>query len=345
MTIRTRARDSLVIFCLVSSLAFHNCTNERAASDVASDQSNVSPELMAIVDFRPMITHDTLVGFIEPARDVEVSSQLEGLLSQVIRDLGDPVDSGEVMAVMENTQYRLDVERTRIKHARARSELERLRVLTERSLTSTAELEEAELAEQEAVIELKQTEYNLELTSIQAPFQGVVVARWARSGQWVEAGTPLFRVVEPGRPHARLFWDANQCTGWKIGDTLWCLRPNDSVYPGVISRASPVPDPVSGTREFIVEFDRKCRLSSTTVRLIYIQRESNTRLTVPREVFAPRFPLRSRVVGTVTRLSSGRPETVPVTVGAVGTHWVEITGGLEQGDTIRLTTPITDAIP
>jgi len=345
MRIQTGSRASLVIFCLASSLAFLECTNKRAASDVASDQPNVSPELMAIVDFRPMIAHDTLVGFIEPARDVEVGSQLEGLLSHVIRHLGDPVDSGEVMAVMENTQYRLDVERARVEHARARSKLDRLQVLTGRSLTSTAELEEAELAEQEASIALKQAEYNLELTSIQAPFRGVVVARWARSGQWVEAGTPLFRLVEPGRPHARLFWDADQCNGWKNGDTLWCLRPDGSVYPGIISRASPVPDPVSGTREFIVEFDRKCKISSTTVRLVHIQRQGNTRLTIPREAFASRFPLRPGAVGTVTRLSSGRPEIVPVTLGAIGIRWVEITAGLEQGDTLRLTTPVVDATP
>jgi hypothetical protein len=32
-------------------------------------------------------------------------------------------------------------------------------------------------------------------------------------------------------------------------------------------------------------------------------------------------------------------------VGEVGTRWVEITGGLKPGDTIRLTTPIANAMP
>jgi membrane fusion protein (multidrug efflux system) len=339
MKVQTRTGIYLTVLAIAIVLAWLQCSDEQSATDLSPETSAESVELHAVAEFRQLDVTDTLVAFVEPARDVDVSTRLEGLLIRVNLDIGDTVDSGYVMAVLEDTQYQLDLAKTRVRLDRTRSELERARALAEKSLIPAVELERAELADREAAVALEQAEYNLRLTAVRAPFDGVIVARWPRAGQWVDLGTPLFRLVKPGRPHARLFWDADQCRDWKVGDTLWCIRPDGGHSPGVISRASPIPDPASGTREFVVQLESDFPASSTSIRLVHLRHGGTEHLTIPREAFSELIPLRPGSTGTVTLLSNGKSRTARVTVGVVGSEWVEIVDGLRPGDTVRLGSP------
>jgi RND family efflux transporter MFP subunit len=334
----------LALAILAVVLAWFTWTDESGNGSVALNDSFDRSIRMAAAEMQQMETRDTLIAFVEPARDIEVNTQIDGLLVSVNYDIGDTVDSGQVMAALEDTQHRLDLTKARVRHDRVRSELDRMRALANKSLISVAELELAELAGREAAVELQQAEYNLKLTAVRAPFTGVIVTRWARFGQWVEEGTALFRLVEPGRPQARVFWDANFCHDWRVGDTLWYLHTDGGLEPALISRASPLADPVSGTREFVVHFANDLVISSTSIRLVHKQRHG-LRLVIPRDALPESMRLRPGSVGTVLVQSAGETRTMAVVVGMVTDQWVEIVKGLEKGDTVQLRVHRGEPIP
>ncbi len=163
----------------------------------------------------------------------DLASKIAGRLTQVAVRLGDRVRKGELLAQVDDSdlqrQYeevkaQVDVaEANRLRAVaqleEARSELRRLEELFSDGLISTGEIESARAGAAALEAQLKaaqaqkqQSEVRVRLlaqqigeTLLTAPFPGVVAARYLNSGSFVQAGTPIVRLVEAGPLRVR-FW-------------------------------------------------------------------------------------------------------------------------------------------
>lgn len=143
----------------------------------------------------------TASGDLQPVVQVEVSSQVSGIIDRVAVDFNSPVKSGDVIAQLDSATYgsrlkqaEAQLANTRANHALMKVNHDRTLSLHERNLVSQQELDqvraqlqqaEAQLLIQAAAVENAKTD--LARCTITAPIDGVVISRLAEQGMTVAA--------------------------------------------------------------------------------------------------------------------------------------------------------------
>jgi len=135
------------------------------------------------------------VGSIEPVKGVEVSTDLNGIVTQIGFESGKPVKQGDLLVQLDITQ-----EDAALRSAQARNDLAQLNQARSKELlaknsaskadydNAVAECRQAQAAvdEQKALISRK---------TIRAPFDGAAGIRKVNIGQYINPGTPLVDVT------------------------------------------------------------------------------------------------------------------------------------------------------
>lgn len=192
----------------------------------------------------------------------------------------------------------------------------------------------------EAELEHAGARWELEQTSIHAPFSGVIAKRLVEEGQQVSPGETCFELIDLSRIRVRAAVLESDLGAVGIGHamrisvTTW---PGES-FEGRISRVHPSVDEESGTG--IVEAvlaNPGGRLKPGMFAEVLIEGTSyEDRLAVPDEAIVSRD---ERTL--VFRIQGGRAQWSYVTLGQEGDDWREVTTGVSEGDTVAVTGNIT----
>lgn len=155
----------------------------------------------------------TATGTINPINTVTVGTQVSGIVEQVLADYNDDVKEGQVLALLDSSTLRENMEKSeanyelaKAKESKAKLNYDRIKKLYQDKLTSSASLEDADVAYKEAsanVLSAK-ADYNIakknfEYATIKSPVSGTVISKEIEQGQTVAASfsTPtLFEVAE-----------------------------------------------------------------------------------------------------------------------------------------------------
>src|SRR6266480_3544659 len=154
-------------------------------------------------------------GTLQAVTTVQVGTQVSGTIQNLYADFNSLVHKGQVLARLDPSLFQTQIEQARANLIRAQADLERLRVslddartklrraqeLAQKKLIAQTELEaaevnvrsaEAQMQSQQAAVtqaqaSLRQNQVNQEHTVIQAPIDGLVIARNVDVGQTVAA--------------------------------------------------------------------------------------------------------------------------------------------------------------
>jgi HlyD family secretion protein len=155
----------------------------------------------------------TATGTLAAVTNVQVGSQVSGVIAALHADFKSRVTKGQLLAELDPTPFQAQVEQRRADVTRAqvqtddmRIKYERQRRLLEGGLTSQAEVDGAKAAYDgaraqvtQAAAALRQAETNLHYTKIVSPIDGVVVDRQYDVGQTVAASfqaPTLFEIAQ-----------------------------------------------------------------------------------------------------------------------------------------------------
>lgn len=132
--------------------------------------------------------YNDLDGIIEPSEIVEVSSQVPGILEEVLVERGDRVKKNQVLARLKS-----GIERVAIEAARARIEFGKRKALRSeelyrKDLMSDHDRDELETEIQMAELQLREATERLELRTVRSTIAGVVVERLLAPGEYVGEG-------------------------------------------------------------------------------------------------------------------------------------------------------------
>jgi HlyD family secretion protein len=143
----------------------------------------------------------TASGDLQPVVQVEVSSQVSGIIQEVMVDFNSRVKTGDVIAQIDPATYdsrlkqaQAQLANTRANYALVKVNHDRTLSLFERNLVSQQELDqvraqlqqaEAQLLIQQAAVEDAET--NLSRCTITAPIDGIIISRVAERGMTVAA--------------------------------------------------------------------------------------------------------------------------------------------------------------
>jgi HlyD family secretion protein len=141
----------------------------------------------------------TANGQINPVKNVQVGSQISGIIKDLYVDFNSPVTNGQVIAQIDPSTYQQILTQVEAELANAKASLEYAEINYRRTkglsnLVSAAELDKAlaDLHQAEAVVKMREAAINkarvdLERTTIYAPIDGVVISRNVDVGQTVAA--------------------------------------------------------------------------------------------------------------------------------------------------------------
>jgi len=177
-----------------------------------------------------LVVHVTATGTLQPINQVDVGSELSGLVKEVFVDFNDVVRKGQLLARLDTTRLSaqvlqseaaLDAAVARVAQAKASrleadaqlARLERVREMSGGKVPSAAELDTARATDERAVAEVASAQAaqgqaratleafrtDLGKTAIRSPIDGIVLKRTVEPGQTVAASLQapiLFTLAE-----------------------------------------------------------------------------------------------------------------------------------------------------
>lgn len=166
----------------------------------------------AIVSRSSISNTVTATGTVEPVTEVEVGTQVSGIIDKLYADYNDVVKAGQLIAEMDKVNLKAELASAQAQLASSKTEFEyqqknyaRSKVLYEKKLisdsdyeTATYNYEKARAAYDQSQASMVKVRRNLEYATITSPIDGVVINRAVEEGQTVAAGfeTPtLFTIA------------------------------------------------------------------------------------------------------------------------------------------------------
>ena len=151
-----------------------------------------------------------VTGSVFSRRYSKLSSQVEGLVSEVVQEKGTYVRKGEALCRIDATFAELDAEEAGVRVTRAKAalaeaqrqydeavQLSQERILAEsdiESLRSQLRIAESELRRME-ILHTRSTE-TLSRFELTAPFDGMIVSKETEEGEWIARGGTAVTIVE-----------------------------------------------------------------------------------------------------------------------------------------------------
>ena len=144
----------------------------------------------------------TATGTVEPVTEVEVGTQVSGIIDKLYADYNDVVKAGQLIAEMDRVNLKAELASAQAQLASSKTEYEyqqknyaRSKVLYEKKLisdtdyeTATYQYEKAKAAYDQSQASMVKVNRNLEYATITSPIDGVVINRAVDEGQTVAAG-------------------------------------------------------------------------------------------------------------------------------------------------------------
>lgn len=135
-------------------------------------------------------------GIVREAHNVNVGFKTPGQIMSVNVKEGDYVREGQLIACLDDEDYKLGVEALQIQYDQVKDEVARLKTLYEKKSVSANDYEKAKAGLDQLGIQLKVNKNKLEYTKLQSPVSGYVQTVNFSKGEMVDAGTPVFVIMD-----------------------------------------------------------------------------------------------------------------------------------------------------
>lgn len=175
----------------------------------------------------------TATGTIEPIQQVEVGTQVSGIISKIYVDFNSEVTEGQLIAEIDRSVLETEIAASKANLSAAKNEYDyqttnynRIKGLYDKDLVSASEFETAQYNYAKAVStytqaqsNYKKAEKNMSYTWIYSPINGVVLSRAVDQGQTVAAGfsTPTLFTIANDLRKMRVIADVDEAD---IGEVL-----------------------------------------------------------------------------------------------------------------------------
>ena len=176
----------------------------------------------------------TATGTGEPVTEVEVGTQVSGIIDRLYVDYNDVVKAGQLIAEMDKVTLQAELESSQAELASCKTEYEyrmkeysRTRTLHEKELVSDAEYDEAlylyekaRNAYEQAQAAIVKVKRNLGYATITSPIDGVVISRAVEEGQTVAAGfeTPTLFTIANDLTQMQVVADVDEADIGQVSD-------------------------------------------------------------------------------------------------------------------------------
>ena len=190
---------------------------------------NEAPKVIystAPVEKQNITTSITATGTIEPVTEVEVGTQVSGIIDRIYVDYNSEVHRGQIIAELDKTNLLSKLASAQSNLSNAQSSLsyqsanyKRYKTLYDKGLVSANDYENAKLNYEQAVQQVKvqqqnvtEAQTNLGYATITSPIDGVVLSKEVEEGQTVASAmtTPTLFIIAQDLTDMRVIADIDE---------------------------------------------------------------------------------------------------------------------------------------
>ncbi|MDD3052117.1 MAG: efflux RND transporter periplasmic adaptor subunit [Candidatus Cloacimonetes bacterium] len=238
---------------LVAIIGLLSCSGKEKAEVNTPVESAVEKKISVLTEVikkTDLTGYTNVTGVLEGINDVMIISEVNGKLNKLYRKLGDQVSAGDTIGVIDNEVIKLQLDQLNASIASAQVAYDNSVLFTK---TSAELLEKESISQTEydqALIQMngakaqldglaatkRQLEKQLESSLITAPVGGFISDLPVTSGNYVNMGTPLCRIVDSGKFIIRTGVGESEIGAVKRGMVVKVASKNSSkIYNGLIT--------------------------------------------------------------------------------------------------------------
>jgi membrane fusion protein (multidrug efflux system) len=270
---------------------------------------------------------------MEAEEAVDVFSQVAGLIIGLHAEEGDHVRRGDLLAKVEEVDYKLLEAKQRENYEKCKNDFERMEKVYAKGIPSQVDYDNSKHNFEQAKIDWEQAKLNLERTAITAPIPGVISERHIKLGQRIQNHTRVYSLVNLKSIVAKVHIPEKDISSLRIGQKAILTTDSfpDAEFPGYIKRISPVVDPSSGTVKVTVALNNgnaplKPGMFVTTKIITDVHKQT---IVIPKKAV-----IYDGGIPVVFRVRDDIAEKILLKIGFTNAKTIEVLEGLEEKDLI-----------
>jgi membrane fusion protein, multidrug efflux system len=192
----------VIVLCIAVFIVgiYQDIQTERSKLE-KSRQEAIKKDIPAVrvisLTVSPRRLEDTihLPGFVEPAEDLWVKTEVSGQVIQILAQEGSHVKQGQAIAQLDDRDYTTRLTRIEANLKLARLEYDRIYALDKKKITPASQLDEIEARLNDISAQRVEAELALSRTRILAPIEGRVNEIIAKQGNFLGVGDPVAQII------------------------------------------------------------------------------------------------------------------------------------------------------
>jgi len=160
-------------------------------------KTDTPPVRVITLTVLPRRLEDTikLPGYVEPAEDLLVKTEVSGQVVQILAEEGAQIKPGQVLAQLDDRDYKSRLSRIEANHRLAKLEYDRIYSLDKKKITAASRLDEIEARLNDVSAQQAEAELALNRTRILAPIEGQINEIIAKQGSFLGVGDPVAQII------------------------------------------------------------------------------------------------------------------------------------------------------
>ena len=241
---------------------------DKAAGGADGRPLLLAPEDLITVQTNALVSGPAISGSVQPETRADLRAEVSAVVLQVLKENGDSVRRGELLVRLDDSAIRESLasaeEAARAaaqSFDQAERQFQRLKTLRESGMTSTQQLEDAEIRRNNSQSDLAasktraaQARQQLQRTETRAPFDGIVSERKVSAGDTAQIGKELLKVIDPRSMRFEGLVSADRIDSVRLGAPV-SFRVNgygDKEFSGKVTRINPAANPTTRQVEVLV---------------------------------------------------------------------------------------------
>lgn len=343
-------QTKLTILLTAAALSVAGCTTK---AEAPKEKPRGIAVRTVTVESRDLDDALILTGSLRPRAQVQVVAEVSARLLRVLRDEGAPVEQDEVLAILDDTDYRLAHDRA--KAALAVAEANRAHAIVERdradNLLKTGgitdkdhlavqvglQVAEAQMGQVKAEAAIAAEQHSR--CQIRAPFTGRIAKRFVDPGTFLTPGTAVFTIVDDSVLEFRAAVPSADYAKVRVGAPVdVTVEALGRAVKGKVARVTPLVEERTRSFEAFVEVPGgKDLVGGLFARAVVRVGRVPGALVVP-----PAALIRDGNTPHAAQtfvVAAGKAERRSVGIGVEGAQAVQVTSGLAAGDVVVLDPP------
>lgn len=333
-------RLALVIFIAVIFSLFGTIGEKKAKLEAAKKEEHVDRKKLVnaiLLQLQPRTIHDVinLPGTIEPWSTLELMAKVQGAIVEVLVEEGDSVQVGDVLARIEEDDYRIALDAAKAAYTLAKSEFTRNQAMLKKRVIPSASLETSETALLKAKTDLERAELELSRCTITAPIDCVVKRIDAKVGAFLNVGDPLAQLLQLDRVKGVVgIPESDVAAVRKVQQVDITISALDNKhFMGKAHFFAPAPE----TTAYLYRFELALENAEHEILPGMFLRANIIKEQVDNAIMVPLYAIISRSDAQYVYVVDGdEVRRQPVELGIIEGWQIQVTKGLSSGDKILI---------